>query len=164
MLKEKVLSTIEKFKLFSPYSSVVFALSGGPDSVCLLSVLLSVKEDLNLRVYAAHFNHGLRGEESDRDEAFVRELCRRWGVPLKVGKGSVQKEAKGKNLEAVSRELRYAFLERAADEFGAEFIAQFADAFLRFLTFHPFKYKIMGVLKRNIDIITDFFFRGDVFD
>ncbi|MEO2066542.1 MAG: ATP-binding protein, partial [Desulfurobacteriaceae bacterium] len=82
MIKEKVLKTIRKFSLVPPGSKVIVALSGGPDSVALLSVLLELKSELQIEVEAVHVNHMLRGEESFRDEEFVKELCRRLKVPL----------------------------------------------------------------------------------
>ena len=95
--------------LCSPGDRVVCALSGGADSVALLHGLLQVKEAFSLTVVAAHFNHCLRGEESDREEAFVRDLCAQWGVELTVGRGD-PKTLTGKSLEEAARELRYEFL------------------------------------------------------
>ena len=95
--------------LCRPGDTVVCALSGGADSVALLHGLLAVKEECSIHVTAAHFNHCLRGEESDRDEAFVRELCAQWGVELTVGRGD-PRSLSGKSLEEAARELRYAFL------------------------------------------------------
>ena len=68
---------------------VLCAVSGGADSVCLLRLLLEAAPGLNMRVECAHFNHCLRGAESDRDEAFVRSLCARLGVPAHFGRGDV---------------------------------------------------------------------------
>lgn len=95
--------------LCSPGDRVVCALSGGADSVALLHGLLQVKEEFSLTVAAAHFNHCLRGEESDREEAFVRDLCAQWGVELTVGRGD-PRTLTGKSLEEAARELRYEFL------------------------------------------------------
>ena len=61
-----------------PGDTVICAVSGGADSVCMLHVLLSLRNTLGITVEAAHFNHQLRGEESDRDEAFVRTLWPNW--------------------------------------------------------------------------------------
>ena len=87
---------------------VVCAVSGGADSVALLFGLYLLKEKLNITLSAAHFNHHLRGEESDGDERFVREFCAGYGIALEVGGAQVQPGKKG--LEAAAREARYAFL------------------------------------------------------
>lgn len=97
--------------LCSPDDRVVCALSGGADSVALLHGLLQLKEEFSITVAAAHFNHCLRGEESDREEAFVRDLCARWDVELVVGQGD-PRTLTGKSLEEAARELRYGFLRR----------------------------------------------------
>lgn len=103
-------------------SRVLCAVSGGADSMCLLH-MLSQREDISLT--AAHFNHQLRGEESDRDEAFVRDVCARWNIPLTVGRGDVKafSEREGLSLEEGGRILRYAFLEGAAQTEGCGLIA-----------------------------------------
>ena len=90
-------------------SRIVCALSGGGDSVALLHCLLALREKLSLSVSAAHFNHCLRGAESDEDEAFVRQLCTQWGVELAVGRGDPRQRT-GESPEEAARNLRYEFL------------------------------------------------------
>lgn len=92
-----------------PGEHVVCALSGGGDSVALLHCLLSVQKKVGFCLSAAHFNHCLRGAESDEDEAFVRQLCRDWDVPLTVGRGDPAQRT-GESPEEAARSLRYAFL------------------------------------------------------
>ena len=99
---------IEEHKLLQPGDTVVCAVSGGADSVALLFALYLLKDKLQIKLSAAHFNHHLRGEESDRDEAFVRDLCERYDIPLQVGDGSIVPGKKG--LEAAARDARYGFL------------------------------------------------------
>ena len=94
--------------LIAPGDSIICAVSGGADSMALLWALYLLKEEWKLDLSAAHFNHHLRGEESDRDEAFVRDFCRDYGIPLFVGHGNVEPGKKG--LEAAARDARYAFL------------------------------------------------------
>ena len=94
--------------LIQPGDKIVCAVSGGADSMALLWALYLLKEEWNLDVSAAHFNHRLRGAESDRDEAFVREFCKGYGIPLHVGSGTIVPGKKG--LEAAARDARYAFL------------------------------------------------------
>ena len=102
--------------------SILLALSGGPDSVALLYVLRELAPRFGYRLTAAHLNHRLRGAESDRDEAFVRDLCSTLGVELVVEQSSGLDPA-ASNLEERSRELRYAFLAAAAAQLGASRIA-----------------------------------------
>ena len=104
---------------------ILCAVSGGADSMCLLHLLKSMEEELGVRVFAAHFEHGLRGEESLRDMAFVEAWCREREIPCAIERGDTRAYAKerGLGLEEAARELRYAFLERAADAFGCGLIA-----------------------------------------
>ena len=94
--------------LIQPGDKIVCAVSGGADSMALLWAMYLLKEEWNLDISAAHFNHRLRGAESDRDEAFVREFCDGYGIPLHVGSGTIVPGKKG--LEAAARDARYAFL------------------------------------------------------
>lgn len=92
-------------------TAVTCAVSGGADSVAMLHCLRSLQDELCLTVRAAHYNHHLRGAESNRDEAFVRELCENWGVPLTVSGGDVAARAAetGESVEEAARRMRYAF-------------------------------------------------------
>lgn len=86
---------------------VICAVSGGADSMALLWGLYLLKDQIGVRLEAAHFNHGLRGAESDRDALFVKDFCDRFDIPLHMDKKMVTAGAKG--LEAAAREARYAF-------------------------------------------------------
>ena len=110
-MKDKVLQWCREQQLFRSGQTVVCAVSGGKDSVCMLHLLLSLQSRLQIRIEACHFNHRLRGAESDRDEAFVRRLCREWSVPLAVGSGDVRARAEqtGESIEEAARNLRYGF-------------------------------------------------------
>ncbi len=90
-------------------SAVCCALSGGADSVALLFGMLAVCREYDVSVTAVHVNHHLRGEESDRDEKFCRELCRRLRVPLRVYQCDVMgyREENGGSIETAARECRY---------------------------------------------------------
>lgn len=96
-------------KLVDSGDTVICAVSGGADSVALLFGMYLLREKLGIRLEAAHFNHHLRLQESDRDECFVRELCSRFEIPLYVGGEEIKAGKKG--LEAAAREARYRFLE-----------------------------------------------------
>ena len=106
-MRDKVLAACRQ--LFAPGDRVVCALSGGGDSVALTHCLLFLRQELGISVAAAHFNHCLRGAESDGDEAFVRQLCARWGVELSVGRGD-PRSLTGESPEEAARHLRYGFL------------------------------------------------------
>ena len=88
-----------------PNAMVYVALSGGADSTALLLIL----KELGYRLQALHCNFHLRGEESDCDQAFVEELCRKYDVPLSVRHFETEKYAKerGISIEMAARELRY---------------------------------------------------------
>lgn len=99
---------IESYDLLQSGDCVICAVSGGADSVALLYAMYLLKDKLRLQVKAAHFNHHLRGDESDADENFVRTLCQRLNIPLFVGGGHVTPGKKG--IEAAARDARYSFL------------------------------------------------------
>jgi len=112
MLRDKVLGWCREQNLLPEGAAVVAALSGGPDSVAMLSLLLSLRGELGLTVRAAHYNHRLRGAASDADEEFCRALCGQLGVPLACGGGDAAASARetGQSLETAARRLRYRFL------------------------------------------------------
>lgn len=116
---------LARYDLLPKGGHVLCALSGGRDSVYLLHRLLAWGEEYDLTVSAAHFNHKLRDIESDRDEAFVRQLCQAWNVPLYVGAGDVRGYAKqhGMGIEEAARTMRYAFLEQTLGEIGGSALA-----------------------------------------
>lgn len=105
----KLLTQLREYRMVQPGDTVVCAVSGGADSVAMLFAFYLLREKLGIRLSAAHFNHRLRGEESDRDENFVREFCHRYEIPLTVGSGDIHPGKKG--LEAAAREARYAFFD-----------------------------------------------------
>ena len=104
----KLAAFIRQYDMVQPGDHVICAVSGGADSVALLFGMYLLKEKLDIRLSAAHFNHHLRGEESDADARFVRQLCDRFDIPLYEGEGQVIPGEKG--LEAAAREARYGFL------------------------------------------------------
>ena len=70
-MRDNILRYLQENELIAPGATVICAVSGGKDSVCLLHVMLSLQKELSITVEAAHLNHRLRGTESDRDEAFM---------------------------------------------------------------------------------------------
>lgn len=118
---------INKIKAFAkkydmlPSGTILAAVSGGADSMCLLAALAELSKEMSFKVEAVHYNHMLRGSESDRDEAFVREQCAVLGIPCHVGAEDVASWANnnGCGLEEAGRKLRYSFFEKTADRIGA---------------------------------------------
>lgn len=113
---ERIERAITTFGMLENTDDVTVALSGGADSVSLLHAMLRLKEKYGFKLYAAHLNHCLRGEESDGDEAFVRELCKKWGIPLFCERADVSSasEANKESVELAARNIRYEFLNRVA--------------------------------------------------
>ncbi|MDD3958674.1 MAG: tRNA lysidine(34) synthetase TilS [Oscillospiraceae bacterium] len=122
---------IEKHRL-AECDVIVVAVSGGPDSMCLLDLLVNRRDNAsspasgNLRerptIVAAHLNHGLRGIEADRDEAMVREYCREHEVPFFSRRVDIAEKARaeGRGLEEAGREARYAFFDEVANTYAKE--------------------------------------------
>ena len=119
-LQYKVLQNIRENELISPGDKIVVAVSGGADSVCLFDVLFKLKNELNIDLAICHFNHKLRGKESERDFEFVRKIALKRGVVFMGG------EAESGNLiksEQSAREARYAFFEKILKEGGGDKVA-----------------------------------------
>lgn len=121
---EELLSRCPRWVLPGRGRPALCAVSGGLDSMCLLHLLSTWGRQRNMTVTAAHFNHHLRGEQSDRDEAFVRDWCAAHDVPFVCGGGDVRAfaEEMGQTIEEAARELRYAFLEEQKQALGCTFI------------------------------------------
>lgn len=118
---QKIVQFINRNRLFSPEEKILVALSGGADSVALLHLLLSA----GYTCEAAHCNFHLRDAESDRDEAFVRNLCNARHVPLHTVHFDTKREAEERHIsiEMAARELRYAWFEEIRKKCGAGVIA-----------------------------------------
>ena len=108
-------ATVKEHDLLPESASVLAAVSGGADSVCLLDLLRLAQSRFKLTLAAFHLNHGLR-DSAARDEEFVRKLCREWRVELVVARADVARHAKRHKMgiEEAGRELRYQHLERVA--------------------------------------------------
>lgn len=115
----------DKYNMLPKGGIVLCAVSGGKDSMCLLEKLRELAPVYGFELCCAHFDHRLRGEESDRDRVFVENYCRERVIPCYVGSADVSAYANdnGLGIEEAARKLRYAFLEKTADEIGALRIA-----------------------------------------
>ncbi|MBQ2847997.1 MAG: tRNA lysidine(34) synthetase TilS [Clostridia bacterium] len=113
----KVKAVIEKYNMLPEGSTVVVAVSGGSDSMVLLNVLNALKEEYSINLCAAHVNHGLRGENADRDERFVAEKCAEMNIELNILKADVSGKAKesGMSIEECGRKIRYDFFNSLGD-------------------------------------------------
>lgn len=116
---------IRRYDMLPEGSRVLCAVSGGADSMCLLHWLKERREEYGFSLLAAHYEHGLRGDESLRDAAFTREQCEMLGIRIVVGKGDVAAfaEAQKLGIEDAARTLRYRFLEETADRLACDRIA-----------------------------------------
>lgn len=112
------------FDMLHQGETVLVAVSGGQDSVALVDLLCRVRDEMDLDIAVAHYNHGLR-PGADEDQQFVGKLAHEKGCEVIIGRGDVGAYAQqqGMNVEAAARELRYQFLEQTADDIGADRIA-----------------------------------------
>ena len=115
---DKVRRLVAESGMIEAGDTVVAGVSGGADSVCMLSILARLQEELSFALLAVHVHHGLRGAEADEDEAFVRRLCGQMKVTLRVYHYQVKEEAKRRGLteEEAGRLLRYASFREAGRE------------------------------------------------
>ena len=120
-MTEKVRRWIEKENLIQPGDLVLVGVSGGADSVCLLTLLLSLKERMGFSLGAVHVEHGIRGIESEEDAAFVEELCERAGIFCRVYHvdARARAEEEGIGMEEAARGLRYECYLKEAEQAGA---------------------------------------------
>jgi len=114
---EKVQNFIDENGLLEPGDSVIVGLSGGADSVALLLALKELSEYYGISLNAVHVNHGIRGEEADRDEEFCAEFCQKQGIPFQTFKIDVPALAKesGSSEEETGRKERYRIFEEVAE-------------------------------------------------
>ena len=115
----------EKNSLLQRGKTVLVACSGGPDSMAMLDMLLNLKAEMGFSLAVAHFEHGIRGQESLNDAAFVQEYCNRHDVPFYMKSANVPEWSRthGESLETSARKLRYSFLQETAKIIGGADIA-----------------------------------------
>jgi tRNA(Ile)-lysidine synthase len=119
-LLDRMVRTIRDRQLFGPGQHLLLAVSGGPDSVALLSLLASLAPSWQLTLTVVHFNYGLRGSESDGDEAFVSAFCRTRNIPLIVRRPVLSKQRRVSSLQMLARWARYEAMKSLAHEIHAD--------------------------------------------
>jgi tRNA(Ile)-lysidine synthase len=124
-IRRRLTDRLKELAWFRPGLKIAAAVSGGADSVALLTLLAELRSELGIVVSAVHFNHKLRGKAADADENFVTALAEKFGVTLHVGRADVAGKAKREkaNLEDAARRARYGFFERLAAQGVVEVIA-----------------------------------------
>ena len=117
-MKKKILKTITEHNLITAGMHIVLGLSGGPDSVCLFSVLMELAEDMNLTIYPVHVNHKFRPGAAEEDQAYVEELCRSRGLECRSFIYDCPAIAKEQRLtsEEAGRNARYEAFSKVARE------------------------------------------------
>jgi tRNA(Ile)-lysidine synthase len=125
MVLEKVKGAIKQYQLLKVGERVLLALSGGPDSMALFDIFLTLQEPYQLSLSVAHLNHLLRGKAAEEDACFVQKLARRFKIPCFIEKIDVLALARQekKSVEEVAREERYQFLFKIAKKIKAQKIA-----------------------------------------
>ncbi len=123
--EQKVLRFIKKHRLVTGGEKLIVAVSGGPDSVCLLHILSKLQKELDIELHVAHLNHQLRGAESDADAACVAGLAHRLKIPTTIESRDVKAYQAQHRVspEEAAREVRYSFLARVATAVGAVWVA-----------------------------------------
>lgn len=124
-MKAKVLNYIKDNNLLNFGDSVICAVSGGADSVCMLHILTELKDEFSLDLHVAHLNHCLRGKDADRDEEFVKNLSKGYGLPFYSKKVDVNALSKNLKLtcEEAGRKARYDFFDELKSSLSADKIA-----------------------------------------
>ena len=124
-LISKILEFADEHEMLSGVGVTLVCVSGGADSMCLFEVLRHISYERDFGIAVAHYNHNLRGDESDRDETFVMLICEHHGIPFYSGRGDVSSYAKshGLGIEEAARDMRYEFFFNTADKIGAAKIA-----------------------------------------
>ena len=122
---EKASRYIKKQELLKSGDRVIAGVSGGADSMCMLLILLSLKQELDLDIIVAHVNHGIRGEEAKRDADFVEAFCADKGLAFELANADIPGIAKetGTTSEEAGRNYRYSFFCELAEKYRAEKIA-----------------------------------------
>ncbi|RUL88677.1 tRNA lysidine(34) synthetase TilS [Tautonia sociabilis] len=120
ILPDRVRRSLRRWRRRGGAPSIVVAVSGGGDSVALLRAMHAVAPGLGIALSVAHLNHGVRGEQADRDERFVAELAEALGLPIDLGRWHPERPG---HFEADARRARYGWLVAVAGRRGAGAVA-----------------------------------------
>ena len=123
-MEDKVIETIRKYNLINSNEKIVVAVSGGPDSMCLLNILKTIREQFSIEIFVAHINHMIR-EEADSETEYVKKYCERSNIKCFIKRANVLEMAKEqkKGTEEIGRIVRYDFFEYVANQVSADKIA-----------------------------------------
>ncbi len=120
-IKEKFLKTIKEQKLIKRGDSIIVGVSGGADSICLLTLLNLIKKEWKLKLGAVHINYKTRGADSEKDQKLVEKYCRQQKIKLNII--NYKKDKYSKNIEEEFRNFRYQYFETMRKKLKAEIIA-----------------------------------------
>ena len=125
ILKSKVLSIVKEYNLIKEKDNIVIGVSGGPDSMALLYVLLDLKEEIDFNIHIAHINHGVRGVDAKEDQVFVEMVAKKLNLPYYTKDVNMIEygREKGISAEEAGRELRYGFFREILHSLGGGRIA-----------------------------------------
>lgn len=124
LIKDTVTAFMDKHDLLQPDSTVLLAVSGGPDSMALLHFFTTIRRQWRLRLVAVSVDHGLRGEESRQDVAYVEEMCRQWEIEF-VGTSidvTTYKKQERFGTQFAARELRYRYFAEQMEHYQADYL------------------------------------------
>ena len=122
---QKVIDFADKHCMIEKGDKIIVALSGGPDSICLIHMLSKLRDKYDIKLYAAHINHCLRGKESDEDESYAEKFCEEIGIEFYSKRVDINEMAQKLNMssETAGREARYNFFEELKFKLGANKVA-----------------------------------------
>lgn len=121
----KVEEYVSKWDMLKKEDRVIAGVSGGADSICLLFVLLKLRKRIPFELVVVHVNHGLRGEDADGDEAYVKDLCEKYGIACEIYFENVELIAKNRkqSTEEAGRDVRRAAFQKTMEAYGGTKIA-----------------------------------------
>jgi len=124
-LEPRVLDFIREHQLIAGQKTLLVAVSGGQDSICLLYILNNLQSTLGIKLHIAHLDHQLRGAQSIGDARYVGRLAKKLGIPVTIGHRNVSayRSEHGSSMEEAAREVRYSFLADTAVKIGTDCVA-----------------------------------------